>query len=160
MPERFVCKHACCRHFFEEVTMRKIAIIFMLMFFVPMAVYARPHGPPPGHGGHYRGPGYGRDFRHGGPPRDHYRPRYHNRHYYNDRYYHDRWYRDRHRNDWIAPVAIVGGILGLAAISQMNSAPRYQTAPRPPQRMCRDSYNYYDERGNFQYTRYVDRPCQ
>lgn len=162
--------------------MRKLAIIIMLIFFVPMAVYARPHGPPPGHGGHYPGPGYGRDFRPGpgdGPPRGHYRPRYDdrhyyknrhyykdrhyykNRHYYKDRYYHGGWYyRDRHRNDWIAPVAIVGGILGLAAISQMNSTPGYQTASRPPQRMCRDSYNYYDSRGNYQHTKYVDRPCQ
>ena len=49
-----------------------------------------------------------------------------------------------------------GGLLGIMALSQMDSI---YTRPMPPQRICRDTYNYYDENGRFMYSRYVDRPC-
>jgi hypothetical protein len=62
---------------------------------------------------------------------------------------------NHHGDDWIVPLAIVGGILGVVALSQM-SAP---APPPPPQRLCRDTYNYYDAYGNYLYARYVDRPC-
>lgn len=62
-----------------------------------------------------------------------------------------------HHNDgWIVPLAIVGGVLGIMALSQMSTQP---APPPPPQRICRDTYNYYDEYGRYIYSRYVDRPC-
>jgi len=63
----------------------------------------------------------------------------------------------RHHDDgWIVPLAIVGGVLGVMALSQMATQP---PLPPPPQRICRDTYNYYDEYGQYLYSRYVDRPC-
>lgn len=61
-----------------------------------------------------------------------------------------------HSDDWIVPLAIVGGILGVAALSQMDTP---ASAPPPPVPLCRDTYNHYDEYGNYLYSRYVDRPC-
>lgn len=61
-----------------------------------------------------------------------------------------------HDNDWIVPLAIFGGVLGIAALSQMQPA---SPPPAPPRRLCRDTYNYYDEYGNYLYSRYIDRPC-
>lgn len=63
----------------------------------------------------------------------------------------------RHHDDgWIVPLAIVGGVLGVMALSQMATQP---PPPPPPQRICRDTYNYYDQYGQYLYSRYVDRPC-
>jgi len=63
----------------------------------------------------------------------------------------------RHHDDgWIVPLAIVGGVLGVMALSQMATQPPLHS---PPQRICRDTYNYYDEYGQYLYSRYVDRPC-
>lgn len=59
-----------------------------------------------------------------------------------------------HHNDWIVPLAIFGAALGVMALSQPYVAP-----PAPPQRICRDTYNYYDEYGRYLYSEYVDRPC-
>lgn len=59
-----------------------------------------------------------------------------------------------HHNDWILPLAIVGTALGVMALSQSYTPP-----PLPPQRICRDTYNYYDENGRYLYSEYVDRPC-
>ena len=91
------------------------------------------------------------DYRHGPPPSyDGPRSRdYHSQ----DRHDHG-GHRD-HGDDWIVPLAIVGGVLGVMALSQMSSP----APPPPPQRICRDTYNYYDEFGNYLYSRYVDRPC-
>ena len=86
------------------------------------------------------------DYRHGPPP-SYDGPR--------SRDYHHAPGRHDHGDDWIVPLAIVGGVLGVMALSQM-SAP---APPPPPQRICRDTYNYYDEFGNYLYSRYVDRPC-
>jgi len=61
-----------------------------------------------------------------------------------------------HDDGWIVPLAIVGGVLGVAALSQMAAQP---LPPPPPQRICRATYNYTDEYGRFLYSRYVDRPC-
>jgi hypothetical protein len=47
-------------------------------------------------------------------------------------------------------------VLGIIALSQMEPA---ENTPAPPRRICRDTYNYYDEYGNYLYSRYVDRPC-
>ena len=60
-----------------------------------------------------------------------------------------------HGDDWIVPLAIVGGVLGVVALSQMNEP----APPPPPAPLCRDTYNHYDEYGNYLYSRYVDRPC-
>jgi hypothetical protein len=94
--------------------------------------------PLEAHGG--RGDGYPHHA-YGGP---HYPPphRYHSSH-------HD------HRDAWI-PLAVIGGVLGIIALSQMEPA---YNRPAPPRRICRDTYNYYDEYGNYLYSRYVDRPC-
>jgi len=78
-----------------------------------------------------------------GPPPSHHGP--------SPGYYHGY---NHHDDGWIVPLAIVGGVLGVMALSQMSTPP-----PPPPQRICRDSYNYYDEYGQYLYTRYVDRPC-
>ena len=61
-----------------------------------------------------------------------------------------------HGDDWIIPLALVGGVLGVVALSQMSTQP---PPPPPPQRICRDTYNYTDEYGRYLYSRYVDRPC-
>ena len=61
-----------------------------------------------------------------------------------------------HDNDWIVPLAVVGGVLGVLALTQMSAPP---PPPPPPQRICRDTYNYTDEYGRYLYSRYVDRPC-
>ncbi len=81
---------------------------------------------------------------HSRPPQHSYAPRldYHGRHHSDD--------------GWIIPLAIFGGILGVMALSQMAAPP----PPAPPQRICRDTYNYYDEYGRYLYSRYVDRPCR
>ncbi len=71
------------------------------------------------------------------------------------RYDHRPSSRHSHNDDWLVPLAIVGGILGVAALSQMDTP----SAPPPPEPLCRDAYNHYDEYGNYLYTRYVDRPC-
>ena len=72
------------------------------------------------------------DYRHGPPPSyDGPRSR--------DYHPHDHGgYRDQ-GDDWIVPLAIVGGVLGGMALSQM-CAP---APPPPPPRICRDTYNYY-----------------
>jgi len=62
-----------------------------------------------------------------------------------------------HDDDWIVPVAIFGTILGLAALSRPYAyAP---PPPSPPRRICRDTYNHYDNYGRYLYSTYVDRPC-
>ena len=111
--------------------MRRMLVVLLLIVFLPTLGFAgRGHGygPPP--------PSYGYD----GP----YRHPHGGHHRYD------------HRDAWV-PLAIVGGILGIVALSQMDSV---YTQPAPPQRICRDTYNYYDEYGNFMYSRYVDRPCR
>ncbi len=112
--------------------MQRMFVVLLLSLFLPTVGWAERgyyHGPPP--------PAYG----YGGKP--HY-PRYdHGSH-------HD------YRDAWI-PLAIVGGVLGLIALSQMDSV---YTRPAPPRRICRDTYNYYDANGQFLYSRYVDRPCR
>jgi hypothetical protein len=62
---------------------------------------------------------------------------------------------NHHHNDWILPLAIVGTALGVMALSQQYPPP----PPPPPQRMCRDTYNHYDQYGRYTYSEYVDRPC-
>ncbi|MGD9950404.1 MAG: hypothetical protein AB7U29_18280 [Desulfobulbus sp.] len=113
--------------------MRKILAVILLVLLLPSVGFAGRgygYGPPP--------PSYGYD----GPRRY---PHYdHHSSHYDD------------RDAWI-PLAIVGGVLGIVALSQMDSA---YTPPAPPRRICRDTYNYYDENGNFMYSRYVDRPCE
>jgi len=76
--------------------------------------------------------------------------------YDNRRYDHRSSRHHGHSDDWIVPLAIVGGILGVVALSQMNTP---ASAPPPPEPLCRDTYNHYDEYGNYLYSRYVDRPC-
>jgi hypothetical protein len=66
-------------------------------------------------------------------------------------------YHHHHDDEWIVPLAIFGGFLGLLALSQMQPA---YVSPAPPRRICRDTYNYYDQYGNYMYSRYVDRPCE
>ena len=41
-----------------------------------------------------------------------------------------------HDDSWIVPLAIVGGVLGVVALSQMSTQP---PPPPPPQRICRDT---------------------
>ncbi|MDD2464907.1 MAG: hypothetical protein PHI97_13000 [Desulfobulbus sp.] len=112
--------------------MRRIFVVILLVLLFPAAGFARQgygYGPPP--------PSYGYD----GPR--------HAPHYDRHSSHHD------NRDAWI-PLAIVGGVLGIVALSQMESV---YTQPAPPQRVCRDTYNYYDQYGNYSYSRYVDRPC-
>ena len=105
--------------------MRKIIALILFLLLCPTLVFADRH----------------RAYR-SGPPPSHYGPRYDYRHHHH-----------HHDESWV-PLAIVGGLLGVIALSQMAPPP-----PPPPQRICRDSYNYYDEHGQYLYTRYVDRPC-
>jgi hypothetical protein len=53
------------------------------------------------------------------------------------------------------PLAIVGAALGVMALTQP-----YYPPPPPPQRMCRETYNHYDQYGRYLYSEYVDRPCK
>ena len=112
--------------------MRRIFTVLLLSLLLPSVGWAGRgyyYGPPrPSYG--YGGPGH--------YPYSNYGPR------------HD------HRDVWI-PLAIVGGVLGVIALSQMDSV---YSRPVPPQRICRDTYNYYDQNGQFMYSRYVDRPCR
>jgi len=112
--------------------MRRIIAVLLLSLFMPQLGWAGRgyyRAPPP--------PSYGD----GGGYR--YPHSYHG-------YSHD------HRDVWI-PLAIVGGVLGIMALSQMDSV---YTRPVAPRRICRDTYNYYDQNGQFMYSRYVDRPCR
>ena len=85
---------------------------------------------------------------------DRYRDGYRSRPYsYDNRDSNYSRHHSGHGDDWIVPLAIVGGVLGVVALSQMSAA------PPPPQPLCRDTYNHYDEYGNYLYSRYVDRPC-
>lgn len=86
---------------------------------------------------------------------DRYRDGYRSGSYDHRNYNHSR-HHSNHGDDWIVPLAIVGGVLGVVALSQMSAAP---PAPPPPAPLCRDTYNHYDEYGNYIYSRYVDRPC-
>ena len=111
--------------------MRKIITLILILLFLPLTVYAGGHGAYRGYSGyhHHKG-GY-----------SHHAPyRYHSSH---------------RNNGWIVPLAIFGGVLGLAALSQMNT-PAFSP---PQQRICRDTYDFYDEYGNYLYSSYVDRPC-
>jgi len=70
-------------------------------------------------------------------------------HYYHGSHHH-------HNDDWILPVAIFGTALGIMALS---SRPYPPPQPLPPRRICRDTYNHYDQYGRYLYSTYVDRPC-
>ena len=105
--------------------MRRLIAIVLFLLFVPTISFGEYHG--------YRQ----------GPPPSNYGPRP------------DHSFGHGHHDDgWIVPLAIVGGVLGVMALSQM-----VQPAPSPPQRICRDTYNYHDEYGRYLYSRYIDRPC-
>jgi hypothetical protein len=110
--------------------MRKTVALLLVLILCPTIVYAdRSHGhrpgPPPPYGGPHSGP-----------------YPYHSGH-------------GHHDDEWIVPLAIVGSLFGIMALSRMTTPP-----PPPPRRICRDTYNYYDEYGNYLYSRYVDRPCE
>nr|WP_321467418.1 hypothetical protein [uncultured Desulfobulbus sp.] len=110
--------------------MRKILIVLLVVLLPTIAFAGRGYGyGPPAYG--YNGP---RHYPSYAPPHAHY----------------------DHRDAWI-PLAVLGGVLGIVALSQMDSV---YTQPAPPVRMCRDTYNYYDEYGHFRYSRSVDRPCR
>ncbi|KAF0188667.1 MAG: hypothetical protein FD168_1467 [Desulfobulbaceae bacterium] len=116
---------------------KKIAIALILLF-CPTIVLAQRYGAPSSYGrgshGYYRpAPAYYGGYSH-----------YGSSHHHND--------------DWIVPVAIFGTVLGLAALSRPYAyAP--PPPPLPPRRICRDTYNHYDEYGRYLYSTYVDRPC-
>jgi hypothetical protein len=94
--------------------------------------------------------------------------------YYRPAPYYARGYSHYHNNDWIVPAAVFGTVLGVAALSRpyayaqpvyaqpVYAQPVYAQpvyAPPPPRRICRDTYNHYDQSGRYTYTTYVDRPC-
>lgn len=114
--------------------MRGIVVVLILVLALPVSGFAGRGGY--GYGPPSPPPGYD------GPPPSSRHDRHFSRH--------------DHGDAWV-PLAIFGGILGLVALSQMEPA---FSPPRPPQRICRDTYNYYDEYGNYLYSRYVDRPCR
>nr|WP_320012483.1 hypothetical protein [uncultured Desulfobulbus sp.] len=110
--------------------MRHAFFLSLLLLLCPSFVLAgRGYGPPP--------PVYGYPAPYGGSHNHHART-------------HD------HRDAWI-PAAIVGGLLGIFALSQMDSM---YTQQAPGERICRDTYNYYDAYGNYTHSTYVDRPCR
>lgn len=118
---------------------KKIAIALILLF-CPTIVLANRYGhhSPYGHG-----------------PQGYYRPAPH----YSGGYYPRHGSRHHHHNDgWIVPVAIFGTVLGLAALSRPYAYDP-PPPPLPPRRICRDTYNHYDEYGRYIYSTYVDRPC-
>lgn len=118
--------------------MKKGITFALILLLCPTMSFAGYHDYPTRHAKRPYGHNYyappSRGVRHHPPPR------------YNS--YH------RHNNDWILPFAIVGTALGVMALSQS-----YPPPPQPPQRICRDTYNYYDEDGRYLYSEYVDRPC-
>ena len=110
--------------------MRKIIASILLLLFLPAVSFGEYHG-----------------YRHG-PDRSYYGQRGgHYGHYYGHHH---------HDDEWVVPMVLFGGLLGAMALSEVNSQP---PPPLPPQRICRDTYDYYDEQGHYLYTRYVDRPC-
>ncbi len=119
--------------------MRKIIVFVLFTLLVPATGFGQYHGYRQGYsGGHYGSRPYGSSgYGHG--------------YGYNNRYGYSHGHHD---NDWIVPLAIVGGVLGVLALTQMAPPP-----PPPPQRICRDTYNYTDEYGRHLYSRHVDRPC-
>lgn len=112
--------------------MRRILVLVVLMLLLPavgVAGRGYDYDPPP-------------------PPHAYDGPRYRPHHDYSSSH-------SDHRDAWV-PLALLGGVLGIIALSQMEPA---ENTPAPPRRICRDTYNYYDEYGNYLYSRYVDRPC-
>lgn len=122
--------------------MRFIIFPLITLLLWPIVGYSRHHG------GYY---GYAP------APRSYYRPPVHYRPSHYHPYRPHRSHRS-HRDNWIVPLAIAGGVIGIVALSQLTwpSAPPLM---QPQVRLCRDTYNHYDEFGNYLYTRYVDRPC-
>jgi len=118
--------------------MRMIIFPLIALLLWPAVGFSRHHG------GHYS---------YAPAPRSYYGPPVHPRPHHYRPYRPHSPYRD---NNWIIPLAIAGGVLGIVALSQLTWPP---SPPPPPVRLCRDTYNYYDEFGNYLYTRYVDRPC-
>jgi len=120
--------------------MRTMIAFVLFLLLVPATGFGEYHGYSRGYSGSPYGPrtynssGYGHGYNNGS---------YGHGHGHND-------------DGWIVPLAIVGGVLGVVALSQMSAQPQ---PPPPPQRICRDAYNYTDEYGRYLYTRYVDRPC-
>jgi hypothetical protein len=116
---------------------KKIAFALILLL-CPTIVLAQRYGHPSPYGP--RTQGYYRPAPHysGGYPRQ-------------GSYHH-------HNDDWIVPVAIFGTVLGLAALSRPYAYDP-PPPPLPPRRICRDTYNHYDEYGRYIYSTYVDRPC-
>lgn len=114
--------------------MRGTVVVLLLVLALPVSGFAG------------RGYGYGPSY----PPPYEYDGSRHSSGHDHHFSHHD------HRDAWV-PLAIFGGILGIIALSQMEPA---FSPPMPPQRICRDTYNYYDEYGHYLYSRYVDRPCR
>lgn len=115
-------------------TMITSALILLLC---PTLVLAGGHGYPP-------------RYSHGPQGYYHPRPPYSGGYRSHGSYHH-------HNDDWIVPVAIFGTMLGLAALSRPYA---YALPPQPPRkRICRDTYNHYDEYGRYLYSTYVDRFC-
>ncbi len=124
--------------------MKKKIVITLILLLCPTIVLAQRYGYYPSYG--HRPHGY-------------YRPA---------PYYSGGYYR-HHNDDWIVPVAVFGTVLGVAALSRpyayaqpvypqpVYAQPVY--APPSPRRICRDTYNHYDQSGRYTYTTYVDRPC-
>ncbi len=115
--------------------MRTILVVLLVLLCPVVGRADRGYGPGPPTSG-------------GPPPHGYNGPRSSPHHDHDHHYDHH-----HHNDDWIVPLAIIGGVLGIAALTQMEST------PVPPRRLCRDTYNYYDEYGNYVYSRSVDRPC-
>ena len=117
----------------EKNVMRKIFFPLIALLLWPDVGYSRHHWGYPAYSP---------------TPHAHYGlPKYHRPHQYRS-----------HRDNWVVSLDLAGGVIGIVALSQLT----WPSTPPPPQhqaRLCRDTYNYYDEFGNYLSTRFIDRPC-
>lgn len=118
--------------------MKRILSLTLIMLLWPTFIFAGYHDYPPRYGN--EPPRY---YRQSPPYPGPGRPGYYSHGY------------SHHNDGWIVPLAILGTALGIMALSQQYPPP----PPPPPQRMCRDTYNHYDQYGRYLYSEYIDRPC-